>query len=76
MEKRRKEFEQVKQIIKNNKDYFNGGLFFTRNIVGNFMENIFHGEFFSVYVCKGYEYFKVFGTNDEEEEILERVYND
>lgn len=76
MEKRRKEFEQVKQIIKNNKYYFIGGLFFTRNIVGDFMENIFHGEFFSVDVCKGYAYFEVFGTNDEEKEILKGVYND
>ena len=74
--KREEEFEKVKNIIKENIEDANLGLFFTRNIVGDHMVNIFKGEFFKIDICYGYMYYEVFGCNIKEAEELEKYYEE
>ena len=71
---REEEFENVKTIIKEKIENANFGLFFTRNIVGDPMKNIFKGEFFKVDICYGCMYFEVFGCTEQEEEELDKYY--
>lgn len=65
--------EKVKEIIKEN--YVFGGLFFTRNLVGDRMVTIYDEDGITVDICYGYEYFEVFGLNEKEEEELINYYN-
>jgi len=74
--KREKEFEKVKKIIKKYYGDACCGIFDTRNIAGDEMENIFEGEYFTVDICYYWNYFEVFGTTEKEFEILEHYYLD
>lgn len=48
------------------------GLFFSRNIVGDRMDNIYDDGEIRIDICLNYEYFEVFGlTIDEQEELTE-----
>ena len=72
---RKEEFEKVKQIIKEKYEDADCGIFFSRNWVGDPMENIFTGKIFSVDICYSWKYFEVFGCSEEEEEELIEFYN-
>lgn len=71
---REEEFEKVKTVIKENIEDADLGLFFTRNIGGDIMHNIFEGEFFKIDICYGYMYYEVFGCTEQEEEELDKYY--
>ena len=70
------ELEKVKKIIKKNYKYADCGIYNTRNIVGDPMENIFNGKYFIVDMCYYYSYFEIFGTTNEEFKELEQYYSD
>lgn len=71
-----KEFEKVKKIIKSYYHFCKYGLFNSRNILGDTMETIFEGRFFTIDVCYYYGYFEVFGTTDDEfKELLDLYYS-
>lgn len=72
---REKEFEKVKELIKEYYDDACCGLYDTRNIAGDYMTNIFRGKYFTLDICYHYEYFEVFGTTSEEFAILKTIYN-
>lgn len=72
---REKEFEKIKKLIKKNYDDADCGLFDTRNIVGDYMVNIFDGKYFTLDICYNYSYFEVFGATSEEFAILKTIYN-
>lgn len=71
---RKEELAEVKSVIESNYYRADCGLYFTRNIVGDAMETIFDGEFFTVDVCWGWAYFEVFGCEEDEESELEELY--
>lgn len=50
------------------------GIFDTRNIVGDFMENIYESEDLIIDICYGWAYFEVFGLTDSEFVELEKYY--
>lgn len=63
---RKEELAEVKSVIAENYCCADFGLFFTRNVVGDRMETVFDGEFFTVDICYGYAYFEVFGCDEDE----------
>lgn len=73
---RMEEFNKIKEIITNNFSSADFGLFFTRNIVGDRMMNLFTGKYFSIDICYSWAYFEVFGATREEWDELMRLYND
>ncbi len=75
MNEREKEFEKVKEIIKENFEDAKCGIFSTRNITGDTMITIFEGKYFTIDICYFWEYFEVFGTTEEEFKELEELYD-
>lgn len=73
--KRKKEFLEIKELIKEHFCDGNCGLFNTRNFAGDCMNNIFQGDFFILDICYFWSYFEVFGTTSEEFEELYEFYN-
>ena len=71
---RKKEFEKVKEVIKENFCFGECGIYNSRNLVGDYMTNIFDGEYFTVDLCYRYSYFEVFGTNANEFNKLLKFY--
>lgn len=71
---RTEEFEKVKQIIKEWSPKAHCGIYKVHNWCGDLMEIIFSGEYFEIYICYGYAYFEVFGTNGAEWVELEKFY--
>lgn len=71
---RKEELAEVKSVIAENYCCADCGLFFTRNVVGDRMETIFGGEFFTVDICYGYTYFEVFGCDEAEASELKAFY--
>ena len=71
---RKEEFKKVKEILKENIEDANCGLFFTRNIVGDSMSNLFTGKFFTVDICRYWSYYEVFGCNNKEALELKDYY--
>lgn len=67
---RKSEFKQVKELIKENIEDARCGLFNTRNVVGDYLETLFDGQYFTLEICYNYGYFEVFGMNDEEYQTL------
>lgn len=68
--------EKAKQIIKKYFSEASCGLFFTRNWVGDEMAQIYKDNELAVDICYRYEYFEVFGLGPEEQEELEKYYNE
>ena len=66
--------EIAKRIIEENIEDAKCGLFFSRNIMGDRMTNIYDDENISIDICYGYMYFEVFGLTREEQEELEKYY--
>lgn len=73
---RKEEFEKVKEIIKENYISAGCGIFNSRNIAGDQMDNLFDGEYFSVDICFDYGYYEVFSTTNEEWQELKQYYNE
>lgn len=72
--RREEEFEGLKGNIEYWYDDARCGLFNSRNVVWDKMHNIFRGEYFVLDISWDWEYFEVFGTNNEEFQELERFY--
>lgn len=66
--------EKAKEVIKKYYDDATCGIFDSRNIVGDLMDNIYEDEELSIDICYGYAYFEVFGLTDEEFAELENFY--
>jgi len=68
----------IKEVIYNEERYgfvAHGGLFFSRNIAGDIMENVASfGNGVEVDVCRNYDYFEVFGLTKEEQKSLSEWY--
>ena len=71
---RTEELEKVKNVIYENLEFGNCGLFFVGNNVGDKVNAVFKGKFFTVNHCSGYCYFDVFGCNKQEENELTEYY--
>ena len=67
---RNAECQKVKDTIREYIDEARCGLFFTRNTVGDYTENIYIGKVFTVEICKRHDYFEVFGCTRKEEDML------
>ena len=50
------------------------GIFFSRNVVGDPMNNIYEEDGISIDICEKYEYFEVFGLTEDEQRDLEKFY--
>jgi hypothetical protein len=68
--------EIAKEIIKKeNADmYMKGGIFNTRNFVGDIMKTIYAKDGLMIDICIGNFYFEVFGLTEAEFEELESFY--
>lgn len=67
--------ELVKQIIKDNIEQANCGIFDSRNIVGDPMTTIYRDAEVQVDICFNYAYFEIFGLTAEEFDEVEMYYN-
>lgn len=70
-----KNLETAKEIIKKNLGDAVCGIFDSRNIVGDYMENLYDDGKLKIDICYGYSYFEVFGLTTEEFEKLKEFYN-
>ena len=70
------EFKKVKEMIKEYYKDAECGLYDTRNLVGDKMTTIFHGEYFTLDICYYWSYFEVFGTSEKEFKELEKLYDE
>ena len=66
--------EKAKEIIKDNINVAQAGLFCTRNVVGDSMTNIYDNNGLCVDICYYYGYFEVFGLSDVEFSELYKYY--
>ena len=55
--------EKAKEIIKANYKDADCGIFRTRNILGDAMETIYEEDSLTIDICRGWEYFEVFGLD-------------
>ena len=58
--------EKAKEIIKEYYKEGNCGIYDSRNIVGDWMTNIYNDNGLAIDICYGWSYFEVFGLSDEE----------
>lgn len=68
------QLEEVKEIIKKNYSFADCGLFFSRNMVGDRMVNIYCKNGISIDICYGWAYFEVFGLDKVQELELMKFY--
>lgn len=66
--------EKAKEIIKENFENAQCGLFNTRNTVGDYMTNIYDNNGLCVDICYNWGYFEVFGLSDTEFSELYKYY--
>ena len=67
--------EKAKQIIKENIEDAEFGIFDSRNIAGDHMTNIYSSEELIIDICYHWGYFEVFGLSPLEFKHLEEYYN-
>lgn len=67
---------QAKLIIEQYYSDADCGIFFTRNMVGDYMDTIYEDDDLTIDICYGYRYFEVFGLTEDEEIELEEYYNE
>ena len=76
MKTREEEIANLKKIIKL---FYNpkskGGLYNSRNVVGDRMTNIYISKNMQLDICYEYDYFEVFGLTDEEFKDLQNYYS-
>ena len=63
--------EKAKEIIEIFYNDADCGLFDTRNVAGDRMENLYDDGELMIDICRRWAYFEVFGLNDEFCELLE-----
>ena len=68
--------EKAKEIIEKFYKYADCGLFDTRNIAGDRMENLYYDGELMIDICRGWAYFEVFGLNDDEFYELTEFYKE
>jgi len=66
----------AKDIIKENYEDAECGIFNSRNMVGDPMVNLYNANSLCIDICYNYAYFEVFGLSDKEFHELEKFYND
>ena len=66
--------DKVKEVIRENYDDAQCGLFFTRNIVGDKMDTVYEEDGVTVDICYHWAYFEVFGLNEMEKYELDKFY--
>lgn len=67
--------ERAKEVIKENYDGYDCGIFNSRNLVGDYMVNIYEDEDgLSIDACLNRGYFEVFGLTNQEFEELKKYY--
>lgn len=66
--------DKAKEIIKDNIGDANCGIFDSRNLVGDKMDNIYEDNELTIDICYDWEYFEVFGLSDLEFSELESYY--
>ena len=74
IDEREKEFIEIKNLIKENYEDADCGLFNTRNFAGDYMSTIFTGKFFTLDICYHWGYFEIFGTTKKEFKELKEFY--
>ncbi len=67
--------EIAKEIIKENFEAGDCGLYNCRNIAGDEMETLYSDHVLTIDICYGWAYFEVFGLSDEEFKELKSFYN-
>lgn len=67
--------ERAKKVIGSFYKLAKCGLFFTRNMAGDNMQTIYDDGEVVVDICEYWEYFEVFGLNEEEQKELLEYYN-
>jgi hypothetical protein len=67
--------EKAKQIIEENFDDADCGIFDSRNWVGDPMVNIFVDDELQIDICYNHSYFEVFGLNETDFKELSEFYN-
>ena len=68
--------EKAKEIIKEHYKEGDCGIYNSRNIVGDWMTNIYNNDGLCIDICYGYSYFEVFGLSSKEFADLEKYYNE
>ena len=68
------EFQEVKDTIREHIAEARCGLYFTRNKVEDYTENIYIGKVFTVEICRRHGYIEVFGCTAREERMLTDYY--
>lgn len=66
--------EKAKEIIKKVYRYADCGIFNTRNLCGDDMENIYSDKELTIDICFTWLYLEVFGLSDEEFKELVKYY--
>jgi len=68
--------QKAKELVKKYFDEGCCGIFNTRNIAGDEMENLYSDGSFMVDICYDWQYFEVFGLSDEEFMELKNYYGE
>ena len=66
---------QAKLIIEQYYSQADCGIFFSRNLVGDYMTTIYEDDDLTIDICYFYMYFEVFGLTEAEEIELEEYYD-
>lgn len=68
--------EKAKEIIKEYYKEGDCGIYDSRNIVGDWMTNIYDDGDLTIDICYSYSYFEVFGLSNKEFDELVRYYSE
>lgn len=67
---------KIKKVIKENYNNADCGLFFTHNLVNDYMTTIYKEDGVTIDICIDWSYFEIFGLNKEEKaEIMMYYYS-
>ena len=69
------ELEEVQALIMERIGDARCGIFFSRNTVGDDMENIYDGSCLSLDICEEWGYFELFGLDDDEARYMKGFYD-
>ena len=66
--------KKAKKIIKGYLEYAICGIYNSRNLVGDYMTNIYNSENLIINICYDWSYFEIFGLSEDDFIELERYY--